>query len=338
MKIVVVGAGLIGHKHIELVSNAGWLRAVVDPSPHAAEVARKYGASWFPNIDDCLQNDIPDGMVIATPNQLHVEHGLACVKAGIPILVEKPIADSSTAALKLVEAAEFANVPILVGHHRRHNPLIQAAHDEIAKGRLGDIVAVNAQFWLYKPDDYFSVDWRTRKGAGPVFINLIHDVDLLRYLCGEVVSVQAMESKSTRKFDVEDTAAILMRFENGALGTVTVSDTVVAPWSWELTSGENAAYPKTPMSCYKIGGTDSSLSIPDMTLWSHRNKKSWWEPIDSGAISFKQDDPLTSQLHHFARVIESGEQPIVSGREGLKTLRVIEAIKSAAVSGQTQFL
>ena len=91
---------------------------------------------------------------------------------------------------------------------------------------------MNAQFWLYKPEDYFDVEWRRKPGAGPVFINLIHDLDLLRHFCGEVVRVQAMESRRARGFEVEDTAALLMEVANGALGAVTVSDTVVAPWSW----------------------------------------------------------------------------------------------------------
>ena len=73
-------------------------------------------------------------------------------------------------------------------------------------------------------------------------MNLIHDMDLLRHLCGEVTSVQAFESNAARGIR-EDSAVILLRFANGALGTVTVSDTIVAPWSWELTTGgENPAY------------------------------------------------------------------------------------------------
>jgi predicted dehydrogenase len=338
MKIAVVGAGLIGRKHIELVANDGCLSAIVDPAPASQALAQEHGVAWYPTIQACFEKDLPDGAIVATPNQMHVEHGLACIDAGVAMLMEKPIADSSVEAEALVSAAEQKDVPILVGHHRRHNPLIKAAKGEIEAQRLGKIVAVNAQFWLYKPDDYFSVQWRSQKGAGPVFINLIHDIDLLRHLCGEVVSVQAIESNKHRNFEVEDTSAILVRFENGALGTVNVSDTVVAPWSWELTSGENPAYPKTPMSCYKIGGTEASMSIPDMTVWSHEGEKSWWSPIQHETVSCAQTDPLRAQLLHFQQVIKGNEKPLVSGREGLQTLRVIEAIKQAAVSGQMQHL
>ncbi len=174
---------------------------------------------------------MPDGIIIATPNQLHVQNGLEVVAAGVPVIVEKPIADDVAGATALVEAAEKAGVPLLVGHHRRYNPLIRKAKEIVDSGRLGTILALAGQFWLMKPDDYFDIGWRREAGAGPVFLNLIHDIDLFRYLCGEIVSVQAHESNAVRGNAVEETAVILLRFASGALGTVNVLYSVVAPWS-----------------------------------------------------------------------------------------------------------
>lgn len=334
-RIAVLGAGLIGQKHIALVRQEAELAAIVDPSSSAKLAAENLGSKWFPDLATYLAADRPDGIIIATPNQLHVEHGLDCVAAGIPILIEKPIADAALPAERLVSAAEQAGVPILVGHHRRHNPLIGAAKDALQSGRLGNIVAVNVQFWLYKPDDYFEVDWRRQKGAGPVFINLIHDIDLLRFLCGEIALVQARESRRIRGNEVEDTAVILLEFESGALGTVTVSDAIAAPWSWELTAAENPAYPATGASCYTIGGDAASLSLPDLTLWHYPDRKSWWEGLEKTALHYVPEDPLLLQIRHFCEVIEGRVQPMVSGREGLAALRVVEAIKQAAISGGT---
>lgn len=249
------------------------------------------------------------------------------------MLIEKPVADEAEPAQKLISEAAVAGVPILVGHHRRHNPIIEAAKACIDAGAVGDIVAVQAACWLYKPDDYFSVDWRTKKGAGPVFINLIHDIDLMRHLVGEVVSVLAMESNRTRGHEVEDTAAIILNFENGALGTVTVSDTIVAPWSWELTAAENPAYPETGQTCYQIGGTKGSLEVPTGTIWSQDGERSWWRPIEAGTCDIESDDPLMRQLDHFCNVMEGRAQPLVSGEEGLSSLKVIGAIKRSAQTG-----
>lgn len=335
-RIAVAGAGLIGKRHVQAVDrcDTAVVSAIVDPDPATGDFAGSIGCDWYASVADMLGAGSPDGVIVATPNQMHVENGLACVRAGVPVLVEKPIADNSASAAQLVDEAADLNVPVLVGHHRRHNPLISAARQQIENGSIGDIVAVHAACWLYKPDDYFDVAWRTREGAGPVFINLIHDIDLLRYLVGDVVSVQAAESDHARKHDVEDTAAIIVSFANGALGTITVSDSIVAPWSWELTAAENPAYPETRETCYFIGGTRGSLEIPKGKIWSQDGERSWWQPINQTVYDAAKRDPLDAQIDHFCQVIAGVEKPIVSGFEGLKSLKVIEAIKASAREGK----
>ncbi|MEO1161959.1 MAG: Gfo/Idh/MocA family oxidoreductase, partial [Pseudomonadota bacterium] len=304
-RIAVAGAGLIGRRHVETVGrcDAAVVSAIVDPAPAAKDYADSINCDWYASVADMLGANSPDGVIVATPNQMHVDNGLECVRANVPVLVEKPIADSAGAAGLLVDAATALNVPLLVGHHRRHNPLIAAARQKISSGVIGDIVAVHAACWLYKPDDYFNVAWRTRPGAGPVFINLIHDIDLLRHLVGEVVSVQAAESSHARKHDVEDTAAIIISFANGALGTISVSDSVVAPWSWELTAAENPAYPETGETCYFIGGTRGSLEIPKGKVWTQDGERGWWQPINQSVYDTDSRDPLAEQIDHFCKVI-----------------------------------
>ena len=332
VQIAVAGAGLIGKRHAEAIARnrSASVSAIVDPAPAAQSFAAAGGYQWYGCIADMLEADPPHGVVIATPNQLHVENGLQCVRAGVPVLVEKPIADTARSAAQLVDEADRLGVPVLVGHHRPHNPIIRAAHERIKGGDVGDIVAVHAACWLYKPDDYFDVAWRTQPGAGPVFINLIHDIDLLRYLVGDIVSVQAADSSNTRNNAVEDTAAVIVRFEGGALGTITVSDTVVAPWSWELTAAENPAYPETQETCYFIGGTRGALEIPKGKIWTQHEERGWWQPIHHSSYEVIDRDPLDEQIAHFCKVIAGAEQPLVSGREGLKSLQVVEAIKTAA--------
>jgi predicted dehydrogenase len=336
--IALIGAGSIGRRHAEVImacSDVALLDAIVDPARTTQGIAAEYGVPWFPDIAAMLTAGTPDGVIIASPNQLHATQALECIAKNIPVLVEKPIASDVAAARRMVDASEEKGVPLLVGHHRRHNPLIEKAKMMIESGAIGKIVAVHAMFWVYKPDDYFEVEWRRRRGSGPVFINLIHDVDLLRYLCGEIVSVQAMQSSAARNLANEDTAVVILRFASGSLGTINMSDTVVAPWSWELTSKENPAYPPTDEFCYLIGGTEGSLEIPDLRKWSYsRKKKSWLERLESDLIDFSAAEPLERQIRHFCAVIRGEDQPLVPGREGLRTLEVIEAIKQSADTGR----
>ena len=221
---------------------------------------------------------------------------------------------------------------MLVGHHRRHNPIIKAARERIAGGRSAQLTAVVGLWLLKKPDDYFDVAWRREHGGGPILINLIHDIDNLRFICGEIAEVQALTSNKVRGFAVEDTAALLLRFANGAIGTVTVSDATPAPWSWELASGENAAYPQAGPALLPFR-RDQGLAVrPTMQLWSYPGESGWYAPLarTSGRWAL---DPLAEQLRHFLAVIARRETPLISVEDAMGTLAVVEAVSEAARTG-----
>jgi predicted dehydrogenase len=192
--------------------------------------------------------------------------------------------------------------------------------------------------WLLKkPDDYFDVAWRREAGGGPLLINLVHDIDNLRFICGEISEVQAMTSNKARGFAVEDTAGLLLKFANGAIGTVTLSDATPAPWSWELSSGENAAYPKQDQPCYLFAGTKGSLSVPTMEQWSYPGDAGWYAPLSRAAVDMPLADPLVEQLRHFLAVIAATEVPLISVEDAMGTLAVVEAVREAALSGTRVF-
>ena len=107
----------------------------------------------------------------------------------------------------------------------------------------------------------------------------------------------------------------------------------MAPWSWELTAGENPAYPQTDESCYLIGGSEASLALPGLRLWRHDEPKSWMRPIAGTRFGVEASDPLVNQVRHFAAVIRGEAEPLVSGEEGTRSLAVVEAIATAAASG-----
>lgn len=334
VRLAVMGAGLIGKRHAMHVkaSADAELACVIDPTPAGEAVAQDYGTVWAKSLDEAIGVGL-EGVIAATPNQVHMQNGLDCIAAGIPALVEKPLCDNVADAERLVAAADAAGVALLTGHHRRHNLLMQKAKEIIDSGAIGTPVVANAMFWLFKPDDYFDIGWRREKGAGPVFLNLIHDVDNLRYLLGEVSAVSARESNAVRGNAVEETAVILLEFASGALATASVCDTTVAPWSWEMTTGENPAYPRADEHCYLIGGTHGSLALPELDLRTAQGQRSWYAPFDLTRPGIPNEDPLARQVSQFARVVRGEEAPLVSGRDGLETLRVIEAVKRSAAGG-----
>jgi predicted dehydrogenase len=342
VRLAVAGAGLIGQRHIEEIdaspsATLATLAAIVDPFPAAAEVAEKFSVPLYSSLTELFVRDKPDGVILATPNQLHVTGGLECVAAGVPVIVEKPIGDSVEAATTLVEAGEAAGVPVLTGHHRNYSPIMSKAREIIRSGAVGSVVAVVGTALLYKPDDYFEAGggWRRQPGGGPILLNLIHELNNLLSLVGGIVRVQAVTSNATRGYPVEDTAATVFTFANGALGTFLLSDTAASPRSWEQTSQENRSYASyDDEDCYHIAGTRGSLSVPTMRLKVYQGAASWWEPFTSTTESVDRSDPLAHQIEHFAAVIRGEQQPICSGRDGLKTLLVVDAVIQAARTGQ----
>lgn len=335
VRIAVAGAGLIGKRHIEeiVASSDAQLAGIVDPGPPAVLVAEQFGVPLYPSLTELFEADEPEGVILATPNRLHVDGGLECVAAGVPVLVEKPIGDSVEGAIRLVEAAEAAGVPLLTGHHRNYGAIMGKAREIVHSGVLGSIVAVVGTAMFYKPADYFDVGggWRRQPGGGPILLNLIHEVNNLQSLVGHVVRVQAATSNGTRGFEVEDTAAMIFTFADGALGTFLLSDTAASPRSWEQTSQENTSYATYPdEDCYHLAGTRGSLSVPTMRLKVHQGEGSWWQPFESSTVEIEGSDPLAKQIEHFAAVIRGEVAPICSGRDGLKTLLVVDAVLEAA--------
>jgi predicted dehydrogenase len=332
-----VGPGLMGLKHIELIlaNSRCRLAGVVTPEREMInEVGARLDVPLFHDLEACLSSVEPSGVIISSPNEFHYEQARLCVERDVPVLIEKPIASSYDDAARLVELASGLGATAIVGHHRAHSPLIAAAKAVIAQGRLGRLVAIQGSAVFHKPPEYFEAGpWRTQPGGGPILINLIHEIGIMRTLCGEIAAVQAMASNTIRGFAVEDTVVVNLQFRNGALGTFVLSDTGASARSWEQTSRENPVYPTYPdEDCYSITGTLGSLAFPTMRLKSHMgpDAPSWHVPFVEEVIPVVRKDPLERQLDNFLDVILGVADPVVTAFDGAQNLLVAEAIRRSA--------
>ena len=334
VRLAVVGAGDIGRRHMKAILNSAecLLCGVADPAPNGTAAADQFQVANFVDASAMIAAVAPEAIIVATPNASHFDVASCCLDHGVPVLIEKPVADTVKAGYALADLSDACGVPVLVGHHRRHNPLIQRARALIAGGAIGDVVAVSATWLARKPDRYFDVRWRQEPGGGPILINLIHDIDNLRHLIGEIVTVQSVTSNARRGFGVEDTAAILVTFATGSLGTIILSDSTPSPWSWELTAGEatSYAYHRVPADCYQIAGALGSLGVPSLRLWRHDGIQSWQSPVVEERIVVIEEDPMAAQLRHFVDVVRGKVAPLVSARDAARTLQVALAVSEAA--------
>jgi len=335
LRIAVIGAGAFGRRHVETLSREPLCApvAVADPTPEAARFAAERGLQHFADYEAMLDAVRPDGVVIAAPNALHAPVGLACAARRVPMLVEKPVAETVAAAQALVDAASRSGTKMLVGHHRRYNPIIEKAREIVQSGAIGRLTAVAGLWLVRKPDDYYDVAWRRAPGGGPILINLIHDIDLLRFIVGEIEAVTAFTANAARGFAVEDSAAIALRFANGAIGTMTVSDAVAAPWNWELTSREYAMYAPADENCLLLTGTAGALTVPKLELWRYRGASGWTAPLSREVVGVAAADPQARQIRHFCAVIRGDEAPRIDGADGTRTLAATLAVKQSAETG-----
>jgi len=330
LQMAVMGAGLIGKRHIKTIlarPDLANLVAIVDPLlPPGAD--NDWQTPVFHDISTMHESGRPDAVIIASPNNLHLEHGLACCRQGLHFILEKPVTPTTDEARTLINAVAEAQVRTLVGHHRRYLPQVQEAKKCIEAGDIGNLVAASVIWATRKPKDYFNVTWRKSPGGGPILINVIHDIDMLRYLCGEIVEVRGMKGHQQRHFPVEDTAGAIIRFENGCIATLICTDAGLSPWTIEQGSGENPSYAFTHESAYRLIGSLGSLEMPVLKKWSARTsgQEVWDKPLTSEYLLNPSWDVYEEQLAHFKRVIQTGESPICSVEDAAKSLAATLAI------------
>ncbi|GGF05171.1 Gfo/Idh/MocA family protein [Mycetocola zhadangensis] len=331
IRIGVIGAGFMGRQHVEFIRMVGGaeLSAIADPVIRG----EAFGCPTYPDARDMLDAEDLDAVVIANPNALHVDTAIDCLSAGVAVLLEKPVAATYAESLRLVDAVSQFDGRLLVGHHRRHHPAVTRAKEAVQNGEIGQLVGVSGMWSARKEDRYFTdIPWHTQRGAGVMLINLVHDLDLLRHLCGEVAEVQAIVSSQTRGMEVEDTVAVNLRFESGVVGSFLASDAGVSPWGWDQSTEDNVEFPYLPDGvAYSLVGTGGALSVPNLAKYSYSSSvdADWHSPLSRTYLPVAPQVSFHAQLAHFLDVVR-GASPLVSVEDASRTLALVEAAALAA--------
>lgn len=354
----VVGCGpLVGLPHARrIVALEGAVLAAVcslRPGPAMAE----FGVPGYTDPAAMVAKEGLHAAVISTPTHLH----LPTLKALLTktdgknplraILVEKPICESVASAEEFLSVADEAGVKVLVGHQRRHSAAVKGARKIVRNEQtLGPLRGVACQWALLKPASYFNTTNPNRayigqKGkGGPVLINMVHDLDLIRFITGrEIVRVFASTAGLARDNEAEDTGVVTLELDNGAQCSVFFSDAAPSPWNYEFTTGENKKYPPLPDAagtpdCYQFFGGHASLGFPSLRTFGYLGLPEGAEPGWDAALTVNRDgaeatDPLAAQMAHFLRVCNGIEEPLCSGHDGLTSLLVVSAVQQSADTG-----
>lgn len=340
LAIAVIGTGLIGRKHIGLIAANPKFRlaATVNPSGGPTDIE---GMAHVPNYQDCaalLAAETIGAAVIASPNETHADIAVLLIEAGIPVLVEKPITGDIAGGRRIIEASEARGVPVLMGHHRRYNPLVGEMRELAAGDRLGALIGFSGIWSMYKPDPYYEAAWRTGPSGGPIMINLIHEIDYLHAMVGPIVAVGVMPAPKRRAHASEEAVGVLLRFESGVIGSILLSDSAASPWSWEQATGENEpAFPMNGQSPYRFLFQRGAVEFPGLKRWT-QSTPSWnlpFEQEDPVRLTTPMRDVFAQQIDHFHDVATGAAAPAVTARDGLHALNVALTIRRALEAGET---
>ena len=341
VKVGLVGAGTIGLRHIQAIDALEdiSLVAIADPSLTVEGLVAKRPIPLYKEAQNMFEAGGLDAVIVAAPTNHHYEIVMNALNHHLNVLVEKPITATIDEARKVSSFAHKQGCQILVGHQRRYYPCTKTAKDIIDSGRIGTLMAMTGQWTVRKDSRYYEPHWRQQCEAGPILTNLIHEIDLLRFICGDIVTVSAEITNHDQQFSKEDAVAISMKFANRAIGSFVLSDRTPTPWSWEMAMGENSKFPKSGQNAIRFMGTKGSLEFPNLVLWSHSNEDgNWQHEIFPEEIETPFVDAYVAQCQHLCEIVRGIKLPIVGAENGAKSLEVTLAIIRAANEGNRVIL
>jgi len=292
------------------------------------------GVKNYIDYEELISSEDIDALVVSSPHKITLNIFKAACEKIKYVFLEKPVASTVEEIEEIKRLANKYGVVVLVGHHRRFSSSIIKLKEIIDSNVLGTVVTFNSLWCLKKHTGYYELkdsNWKIdpENGGGPLNINGIHEVDTLRYIFGEIKDIRAFTNYEARKNDVEDTSAIILRFESGVIGTLLISDATPSPFSYEKTINENLAFPITDVSYLQVFGTKSSLSFPECIVYSTSEHESWFDHVSETKLEkFKDVDPLYEEMKHFIHLIRTGCKPKVIIDDAIANLNTIQRIKS----------
>lgn len=328
VKIAVVGCGNIGSRHLAVVDalEGAQLVGICDSD---ATKRSKYSELYedvpvYESIEQLLDSSDAEVVNICTPHHLHCEHALSVIASGRHVVVEKPMALSASDADRMIEAASKAGVLLMVVKQNRYNIPVALLREAIDRERLGPILLAQCNvIWNRHAGYYKQSPWlgRRRYEGGALFTQVSHFIDLLVWLCGDVVDASGWVETKTHDIEIEDCGVASLRFSRGAIGSLL--------WT-------TSAYNKNAEGSITIVGERGTVKIGGQYL----NRIEYWdvegfplpgdiEWVDQPNSYGKYQGSSSNHdkvLRDVVRRVRREDFRVVSGEEGRKTVRAIELI------------
>lgn len=339
MNFGILGTGLIAEFHYRAISEIPGCKvtACMDAAPQRARAfGERHGCAFYASLDEFLAHGGLDIVTVCTPSGTHREAAVAAAEAGKHLIVEKPIEITLERVDAIIGACEKNRVSLSGVFMSRYHEAARAVKGALEGGRFGRLTQAGAYIKWWRSQEYYDAGgWKGTKrfdGGGALMNQGIHAIDLLQWFMGPVDSVFAYSATlGHKRLEVEDTAAAVLRFKNGALGIV---------------EGSTAAYPGFPkrVEISGVGGT-AILEEESLTAWQFADERpedaSVRERFLAKEGSGGASDPQAIGYHghraQFADIVSalsSGKAPAVDGREARKAVEIILAMYRSAETGK----
>lgn len=304
-RLGLVGAGRMGRTHLDALAGSGVVRiaAVVDPSPTARAAVSGHGARTYASLAELVAAGSLDGLLIAAPTSQHVSLVSQALAAGLPVLCEKPCGLTVDEATRCAEAARHSGLLLQVAYWRRFVPELIALRNQVARGELGKILAVNCYQWDAAPPPAVF-----RENSGGIFVDMgVHEFDQVRWLTGQEFGVvRSAGARATGSPGDPDCAQLVGELDGGSTAMVSLG-------RW---------HPDGDICRVEVFGTRGSVSCPFL------------RPADADAVFALA---LRNQAEDFARAAQAGQNAGVataagSGAEAGEGAGIADAIAALTVA------
>jgi predicted dehydrogenase len=319
--ILIAGLGSIGRRHLANLRQLGieaisLYRTKPEPLKEAPELP------VYTNLGQALAAQ-PDVVIVSNPTAHHLEVALPAARAGCHLFIEKPLSHSWDGVDELLSIIQARRLMVLIGFDLRFDPGLCKIKTLLAEGCIGRVVAVQSQVGQYLPDWHPWEDYRQSSSAsvdkgGGVILDLLHELDYVSWLIGPISCLTCFADRiSGLEITTEDTAAILLRFENGAIGTVHLD-----------------YVQRTPSRTCRIIGAEGTV------LWDYyANKVRWYEAKRDiwrafEYRGFQRNDRFVEEMRHLLACLQGQELPKVDATWGSRILKVALMAKESALTGR----
>ena len=329
-RIGLIGGGNITKTHARAVDaiDGAEVVAVYGPNPEKAQkIASQHHATFFADFDALLAHRPMEMVIIGSPSGLHAEQGIAAARCGLHVLVEKPIDIRTDRADALIDACDRASVRCGVIFQERFQPANLHVKKLIIDGELGRPLLINAHVPWYRPPEYYTKSrWhgvRAVDGGGALMNQGVHTVDFLLWLMGDVARVQGRTATLLHTMECEDTALAILEFESGALGSL------------QVTTAEYPGYERR----VEITGTEGTIILESDRIIATdlRKKKEGLVSTPAAKAGERASSPVVNDIsghraaiEEFIRAVRDGGKLNCDGREGRRSLALVEKIYEAA--------